>query len=299
MKRVFAAILTLGLLLTGCAAPGAAGSSGSGDVSGTQAAEVHTITAEEAHTRMESGDPVAVVDVRTAEEYAQEHISGAILLPNEDIGDTAPEQLPVLDAEILIYCRSGNRSAQAAKKLVAMGYTNVSDFGGIIDWPYETEAGAWEEKTGTLTSFRTTTLEGKPVDESLFADYPLTMINIWATFCSPCLREMPELGELSESYQSKGVQIVGIVADAGVPGGESFMDQVVLARQLVQQTGANYTHLLPSDDLIKAKLEAVSSVPETIFVDSKGNLVGESYIGSRSGSDWSQIIDGLLAQMGA
>ena len=81
---------------------------------------------------MESGDPVAVVDVRTAEEYAEAHIPGAILLPNEDIGDTAPEQLPVLDAEILIYCRSGNRSAQAAKKLVALGYTNVSDFGGML-----------------------------------------------------------------------------------------------------------------------------------------------------------------------
>ena len=77
------------------------------------------------------------------------------------------------------------------------------------------------------------------------------------------------------------------------------MSQVELARQLVQQTGANYLHLLPSDDLIKAKLATVSSVPETIFVDSKGNLVGESYIGSRSGADWSQIIDTLLAQMGS
>ena len=299
MKRIFASILALGLLLTGCAAPNAAGSGGSSGASGTQTAEVQTISAEQAHTRMESGDPVAVVDVRTAEEYAEAHIPGAILLPNEDIGDTAPEQLPVLDAEILIYCRSGNRSAQAAKKLVALGYTNVSDFGGMIDWPYETETGAWEEKAGTLASFRATTLDGKPVDESIFADNQLTMINIWATFCGPCLREMPELGELSESYQSRGVQIVGIVADAGVPGADSFMSQVELARQLVQQTGANYLHLLPSDDLIKAKLATVSSVPETIFVDSKGNLVGESYIGSRSGADWSQIIDTLLAQMGS
>jgi len=299
MKRIFASILAAGLLLTGCAAPNAAGSGGSSGASGTQTAEVQTISAEQAHTRMESGDPVAVVDVRTAEEYAEAHIPGAILLPNEDIGDTAPEQLPVLDAEILIYCRSGNRSAQAAKKLVALGYTNVSDFGGMIDWPYETETGAWEEKAGTLASFRATTLDGKPVDESIFADNQLTMINIWATFCGPCLREMPELGELSESYQNRGVQIVGIVADAGVPGADSFMSQVELARQLVQQTGANYLHLLPSDDLIKAKLATVSSVPETIFVDSKGNLVGESYIGSRSGADWSQIIDTLLAQMGS
>jgi rhodanese-related sulfurtransferase len=59
------------------------------------------------------------------------------LIPNESIGKTRPELLPDLEAEILIYCRSGNRSAQAAKKLIAMGYTKVYDFGGILDWPYE------------------------------------------------------------------------------------------------------------------------------------------------------------------
>lgn len=302
MKQVFAILLAAGVLLTGCAAPGASGSSGisgTGSTGPVQTAEVHTITAQEAHERIESGDPMAIVDVRTAAEYAESHIPGAILLPNEDIGDTAPAQLPVPDAEILVYCRSGNRSAQAAKKLVKLGYTNVSDFGGIIDWPYETETGAWQEKKGTLASFRATTLEGEPVDESLFADYKLTMINIWATFCGPCLQEMPELGKLSESYQSRGVQLVGIVADAGVPGDDSFLSQVELARKLVEQTGAKYTHLLPSDDLIQAKLGTVSAVPETVFVDSKGNPVGQSYVGSRSGADWAKIIDGLLAKMGA
>ncbi len=77
-----------------------------------------------------------MVDVRTEKEYAAGHIEGAILIPNETITDKRPEQLPDLDAEILIYCRSGRRSAEAAKKLIAMGYTRVYDFGGIIDWPY-------------------------------------------------------------------------------------------------------------------------------------------------------------------
>lgn len=65
------------------------------------------------------------------------HIPGAILIPNESIGDKKPELLPELDAEILVYCRSGNRSAQAAKKLISLGYTKAYDFGGIINWPYE------------------------------------------------------------------------------------------------------------------------------------------------------------------
>ncbi|NLB82059.1 MAG: rhodanese-like domain-containing protein [Clostridiaceae bacterium] len=95
------------------------------------------ITAKEAKARIDSGDNVIILDVRTKEEYDQEHIPGSILIPNETISDTKPELLPDTDAEILIYCRSGNRSAQAARKLIALGYTNVYDFGGIIDWPYD------------------------------------------------------------------------------------------------------------------------------------------------------------------
>ncbi len=79
-----------------------------------------------------------IVDVRTPEEYAQEHIEGAINIPNEEITDKEPEQLPDKDARILVYCRSGVRSKQAADKLVVMGYGNVYDMGGINDWPYET-----------------------------------------------------------------------------------------------------------------------------------------------------------------
>jgi len=86
---------------------------------------------------MDSGDEIIILDVRTKEEYDAGHIKGAILVPNETIIDEQPELLPDLDAEILVYCRSGNRSAQAANKLIAIGYTNVVDFGGIIDWPYD------------------------------------------------------------------------------------------------------------------------------------------------------------------
>ena len=91
----------------------------------------------DAKARLDSGDELILLDVRTKEEFDAGHIPGAVLLPNDKIVDTPPELLPDLNAEILIYCRSGNRSAQAANKLVAMGYTNVYDFGGIIDWPYE------------------------------------------------------------------------------------------------------------------------------------------------------------------
>ncbi|WP_312636277.1 rhodanese-like domain-containing protein [Oscillibacter sp.] len=293
MKKI-TAILSLSLLflLSACSPsePSASGS-GSEDVF----PEPVKITAEEAHERMTTGTPV-VVDVRTAGEYAEGHIPGAILLPNEEIGAEPPAQLPVLDAEILIYCRSGNRSAQAATKLSDMGYTNLSDFGGIIDWPYETENGDYQivETAGTLSSFAAWDLNGVPVDQRIFADYKLTLINIWATFCGPCLREMPDLGQLSADYADRGVRVVGIVVDVPQTSGAFSPDMVQTARDLVEQTGANYLHLLPSADLIAAKLSGVSSVPETIFVNDKGELVGQSYVGARSGEEWSKIIDSLL-----
>ena len=99
------------------------------------------ITAEEAKKMMDAGG-VTVVDVRTAEEYAAAHIPGAVLVPVESIGEAMPEALPDKDAVLLVYCRSGRRSAAASQKLAALGYTAVYDFGGINDWPYETEAGA-------------------------------------------------------------------------------------------------------------------------------------------------------------
>lgn len=82
-----------------------------------------------------------MLDVRTPAEYAERHIPGAINVPNETIGSTAPEQLPDRRQLILVYCRSGNRSKQAADKPVALSYTNIVEFGGINSWPGETVAG--------------------------------------------------------------------------------------------------------------------------------------------------------------
>lgn len=98
----------------------------------------HKIEAEEAKKMMDEQD-VVVVDVRTAEEYAEGHVPGAVLIPLQEIGDEPPGELPDKGADILVYCRSGRRSKQASDKLVELGYENVYDFGGIMDWPYDIE----------------------------------------------------------------------------------------------------------------------------------------------------------------
>ncbi len=96
------------------------------------------ITPNQAYELMQSQNNCTVLDVRTPEEFSQGHIPGAILIPDYELAKRAEKELPDKNALILVYCRSGNRSRQAANTLLKLGYTNVKDFGGIIDWPFET-----------------------------------------------------------------------------------------------------------------------------------------------------------------
>lgn len=101
-------------------------------------AQEHKISAQEAYQKMQQEEGVVVLDVRREEEFAQGHIEGAVLIPLAELVNQAPEKIPDRTATILVYCRSGNRSAKAALQLSGLGYENVFDFGGIEDWPYET-----------------------------------------------------------------------------------------------------------------------------------------------------------------
>lgn len=96
------------------------------------------ITPEQAKTIMDTETDYIIIDARTQEEFAEGHIEGAILMPEYEVADRAEKELPDKDALILVYCRSGRRSKIASEELVKLGYTNVKEFGGIIDWPYET-----------------------------------------------------------------------------------------------------------------------------------------------------------------
>ncbi len=100
----------------------------------------HRISSEEAIAMMAEYPDCLILDVRRPDEFAEGHIPGAICFPNEKIGDTAPEELPDKNRKILVYCRSGRRSAEAAEKLILLGYTDVWDFGGILSYPGKTIA---------------------------------------------------------------------------------------------------------------------------------------------------------------
>ena len=127
MKKILPFLLTI-LLLVGCAAS-------------SEVTAYRQISMDEAIVMMEEESGYIILDVRTPEEFAAQHIPGAINVANETIGTEEIPDLPDKEQLILVYCRSGNRSKQASEKLVALGYTNIVEFGGINDWPGETITG--------------------------------------------------------------------------------------------------------------------------------------------------------------
>ena len=128
MKKLIILVLAA-LLLTAC-----------GQTKEKDREEIYmNITAQEAKVLMDTEKDYIILDVRTQEEYDQGHIPGAMLIPNTEIETKAEEVLMDKDQLLLVYCRSGRRSKLASEILVELGYTNIKEFGGIIDWPYEIE----------------------------------------------------------------------------------------------------------------------------------------------------------------
>lgn len=141
-------------------------------------------------------------------------------------------------------------------------------------------------------TFTAKDLDGNEVDQSVFANAKLTMMNIWATFCGPCINEMPELGELA-TEGGTDYQIIGVCADLN--GTEDMLED---AKEIVSQTKANYLHLQPAEDLYPV-LTASSSVPVTFFFDSEGKLVGKGILGAQDKDTWSQVISERLEMVKA
>lgn len=147
MKKILCIMsILLCILLTACGNDSSIGTIGGADgptsiivAEKGEKAMYEQITAEEAKKIMDSGEEHIILDTREQDEFDEGHIPGAILIPYTEIENKAIEMMPYKDKLILAYCRSGRRSKIAAEALSKLGYTNVKEFGGIIDWPYEVE----------------------------------------------------------------------------------------------------------------------------------------------------------------
>ncbi|MEG2204834.1 MAG: TlpA disulfide reductase family protein [Oscillospiraceae bacterium] len=157
------------------------------------------------------------------------------------------------------------------------------------------EPASEESRPPILGSFTTSDLDGNAIDQTVLAEHPLTMVNVWATFCGYCLKEMPDLAALNEEYADQGFQVIGLVADVYNRDGSLSESQLALAREAAEKTGASYLQLIPSSDLQSCLLQQVSAYPTTLFVDKNGKQVGLAYSGAKDKAAWAKMIEELLA----
>ena len=154
----------------------------------------------------------------------------------------------------------------------------------------ETSDGQEESQKISFGDFTSQTLDGEEVTQEIFSEAEVTMVNIWGTFCSPCINEMPELGEISRKYADRNVQIIGIIGDVYESGDET-------AQEIIKTTKADYLHMIASEDLQKGILSEITAYPTTIFVDAEGTQIGEMYIGARDQAAWELIVEQMLSEV--
>lgn len=158
-----------------------------------------------------------------------------------------------------------------------------------FDQPQDTSSNA--ENSTTVGKFETKGIDGKDYTEKVFSDYDLTLVNIFTTWCSPCVNEIPELEKLYEEMKEKGVGVVGVVLDTVGDDGKQDEETVKKAGVLQDKTKASYPFLIPDSTMMNGRLNGISAFPETFFVDKEGNIVGETYTGSHTLDEWKEIVE--------
>ena len=123
------------------------------------------------------------------------------------------------------------------------------------------------------------------------------MVNVFATWCTPCVQELPDLQKLSEQMADKGVKVVGVVMDAVDENGDSSEEGIEKAKMLQKQAQITYPLIVPDSGWMNGRLSNIQSYPETFFVDKNGNIVGETYGGSAGLEEWTEVVEKELAAL--
>ena len=147
-----------------------------------------------------------------------------------------------------------------------------------------------------LSNIMTKDIHGKEFSSKDFANYDLTMVNVFATWCTACIQEIPDLVEVQKEMQAKGVNIIGIVTDTVDDTGEN-REALEKAKLIQEKTKANYSFLMPDKTNFNGRLNGIQALPETFFVDKNGQIVGETYSGSHNKKDWTAIIEKELSAL--
>ena len=161
----------------------------------------------------------------------------------------------------------------------------------------DTQAGAEPAGGESLGEFSMEDMEGNTYTQDMFSDYSLTMVNVFTTWCTPCINEIPDLEKLRNEMADQGVNVVGIALDAIDATGSADGEAVEKAKLLAEQTGVTYPFLIPDAGYLNGRLMGINAVPETFFVDKDGNIVGETYTGSCSLDEWKSVVEQELQEV--
>lgn len=148
---------------------------------------------------------------------------------------------------------------------------------------------------GGFESFTMTDFDGNEYTEEMFQGHKITMINIWGTFCHPCIEEMPYLDAISKMYDEKDLQIVGLTGDIYPWGGTEIVpEQIDVAKDIIEKTGVEYTVLIPSKEIQLGPISELTGYPTSIFFNEKGEQIGV-VVGGRTQEAWIEIIEEYMA----
>lgn len=198
--------------------------------------------------------------------------------------------LPIILLAALLSACSGKKNAEApAPEAVE---DTAEKAGSQADGDVKAEEGQESEGSDAVT-FESQDMEGNTITQEICTSAKLTMINVWATYCNPCLREMPELGELAGEYDAGDFQLIGIISDVLVGQEEESLEY---AAGLIEETGADYPHLLLNESLYYGLLQGVTAVPTTFFLNEEGEVL-DVVVGAMDKSHWKEKIDGLLEEL--
>lgn len=169
-----------------------------------------------------------------------------------------------------------------------------------IDKETETVSDEAPQKDASVTSlgeFSLDDLNGNAYTNEMLKDYKLTMVNVFTTWCTPCINEIPDLEKLHQEMKEQGVSIVGVVLDAIDDEGKVDEQTVEKARLLAERTGVTYPFLIPDAGALNGRLNGIDAIPETFFVDQDGNIVGTEYVGSHDLKEWRTIVETQLVSL--
>ena len=207
--------------------------------------------------------------------------------------------LTILLGLLLAACSSGQDASDGDTESLVSGGAASDPAAADGDSAAEDSSGeSGEETSYNIGSFTMEDINGESYTESMFQDYDLTLVNVFATWCSPCIEEIPHLEQLSQDMADNGVHVVGIVLDTLASDGTVVTDAVEAAQTLATELETSYPFLIPDSGLMNGLLTGIQSVPTTFFVDSEGNLLERAYLGSRSLTEWTEIVNTELETLG-